>query len=535
MYERSAIVLERYFNNICKFDKKINLKTIYKDYKEITEEIRNYQTIIQEEDTIICEFDEAANEIRTIQQEQKKLYKNNIKLEEERNQLFDNLDESASNIEKRLLKIEENLDKNNKRLIVLREEFVKAITKFNEKQTERNKYSRRRREEEVCHLQLMEKAERDLKAIEISDIKALKEFINSDTEEEKEEIIDIMVNNGRDERVPFDKNVIENAAKYRNQIAKKEAECYVTVYERIRKLLIEINNDDVKLEKNNKTLRDVSVKLAFLKAEKMYIVSFLDNERMTAINGVKAHKTLMLDACEKFELDIQQFKNLYELILKEISGKASKKAYMELYNKEYLKNIEEKEKNFEKEINNINIKTGTIINSNYWRTEEIKNIYEVFQKEVSEKFNKDLSEFKLEIAEEIEENNQELVESEESDDIFEKNTLNDVIFGDQEEYDDDEYYDDDYDEEEYEEEYDSDNDEYDDSDEYDEDYDDEDEYEDEEDYDEYEEDDDENDNEDEEIAEDIKEKTSQTNEVILDSIEKNKKGIFNKIFKDKRK
>lgn len=75
MYERSAIVLERYFNNICKFDKKINLKTIYKDYKEITEEIRNYQTIIQEEDTIICEFDEAANEIRTIQQEQKNYIK----------------------------------------------------------------------------------------------------------------------------------------------------------------------------------------------------------------------------------------------------------------------------------------------------------------------------------------------------------------------------------------------------------------------------------------------------------------------------
>ena len=35
MYERSAIVLEKYFNGIFGFDKKINLKTIYKDYKEI--------------------------------------------------------------------------------------------------------------------------------------------------------------------------------------------------------------------------------------------------------------------------------------------------------------------------------------------------------------------------------------------------------------------------------------------------------------------------------------------------------------------
>ena len=34
---------------------------------------------------------------------------------------------------------------------------------------------------------------------------------------------------------------------------------------------------------------------------------------------------------------------MYELITREISGKATKKAYKELYNKEYLKNIEEKE------------------------------------------------------------------------------------------------------------------------------------------------------------------------------------------------
>ena len=43
MYERSAIILERYYNNIFGFDKKTNLKTIYKDYKEIIEEIHSYQ------------------------------------------------------------------------------------------------------------------------------------------------------------------------------------------------------------------------------------------------------------------------------------------------------------------------------------------------------------------------------------------------------------------------------------------------------------------------------------------------------------
>ena len=352
MYERSAIVLERYFNNIIEFDKKINLKTIYKNYKEMIEEIQNYQLILEKEDEVINEFEDVANEIRKIQQEQKRIYKSNIKFDEDRNQLFDSLDEDPSSIEKKLIKIEESIDTNNKRLEELREEFIKSLTNFGEKQKERNLCSRNRREEETKHLQIIDKADNDINQIDISFLKDLKEFIKSERETEKEEVAEIMMNNGKDEKIPFNQDVIENASKIRNDIAKKEAECYIIIYEKMRRLLSEVKNDDVKLDKYNKTLRDVSVKLAFLKAQKMYIVSFLDNERITAINGLRIHKQLMLDACEKFELDMEQFSNLYELILKEISGKSTKKAYKELYNKEYLKNIEEKEKNFEEEINN---------------------------------------------------------------------------------------------------------------------------------------------------------------------------------------
>ena len=71
MYERSAIVLEKYFNDIFGFDKKTNLKTVYKDYKEIIEEIQKYQSILEGEDKVINEFDKVANEIREIQKEQK--------------------------------------------------------------------------------------------------------------------------------------------------------------------------------------------------------------------------------------------------------------------------------------------------------------------------------------------------------------------------------------------------------------------------------------------------------------------------------
>ena len=533
MYERSAI--ERYFNEILEFDKKINLKTIYKDYKEIIEELQNYQTILEEEDKIINEFDEVANEIRKIQKEQKNIYKSNIELEEERNQLFDSLDEEPENIEKNLKRIEEKTEKNNKRLQELRENFINSLDVFSDKQRERNKYSRNRRAEEKNHIQIIERCNNHINEIATNTLKNIKDFINSENENYEQEIIEIMINNGKDERVPFDKDVIENAVNIRNEIAKEEAECYATIYDRMKKLLIEINNDEIKLEKYKKTLRDISVKLAFLKSQKMYIVTFLDNERMAAINGIKAHKQLMTENCNNFKLDMQQVKNLYELILKEISGKSTKKAYKELYNKEYLKKIEEKERNFEEEINSMRIKAGTIINSNYWRIEEIKNIYQVFQNEISEKFGKDLSEFKLEETEQNEEIKDDIFKTKiPEEDVeyieeFEEDYYDDYEEDDDYDDEDEEYeeYNDDNDEDEkHEEEYDDNDDEDEEYEENDDDYDDEDEEyeEDDDDYhdedEEYEEDDDNND-EDDENEED---KDDSSNDETVKNKRQNKKG-----------
>ena len=558
MYERSAIVLEKNFNTILGFDKKPNLKTIYKDYKEITEEIQKYQSILEEEDKVINEFDETANEIRKIQQEQKRLYKSNIKLEEDRNQLFDNLEDEPEVIEKKLLKIETTVSENNQKLEEIREKYIKTITEFEQKQQERNACSKDKRAEEKKHLQLIEKITNDFKEIDKEMVKNIKTFISTDEEAVKTNIIEIMIENGKDERIPFNKAIIENAVNTRITIARREAECYMAVFEKTRRLLTELNNDDIKMDKYNKTLRDVSAKLAFLKAMKLYIVSFLDNERMSTINGIKIHNKLMEEACENFTADMEQVRKLYELIIREITNKSSKKAYKELYNKEYLKNIEDKEKNFEEEVNNIRVNAGAIINSNYWRIEEIKNIYDVFQNEVTQKFGKDLSEFQPQ-----EENEEEIEEKTEiEDDIFKtKISDEDTEYVEEFEFDDDDEYDeadnekeyyedeeeyedeyeDDYEEdEEYEDEYDDnfeDDDQYeDDGEEFDDEY--EDEYEDDEDDydDEYEDeydDEDEND-EDEEIEEDD-EKIEKTDSNKKENTKSNsKKGIFNKFFKDKR-
>lgn len=482
MYERSAIVLENYFEKILWLNKENNLKNNYENYNRMISEIKEYQRITEEEEKVIGKFDESASEIEGFQSKQKKIHEVNVKVEEERNELFNDLSENTSSLDQRLQKIEETIDKNNQSLKDLREKYVKAMIIFIERQKERNKYARMHRTAETSYLNLLKQVNMQFEKFDYRQVQNAKTFID-DCKAHNEEIIEAMLKNGKNERVPFDENVIRIAVEERSKIAKEEAELYVSVYERMKRLLSEVNSGMVKLAKSEKLLRDVSVKLAFLQSKKDYIVVFLDNERMSAMNGRKAHSRLMEEACKNFELDIKQIDNLYELVKKETMGKATKKAYKELYNKTYLKEIEEKEKDFEEEATNIRINMGTLINSNYWRIEGIKNVYNTFQEEISEKFNKDLSEYRIEEVESGEEKNKEdkenkkaktkakvnsksktkTVELEELIDDFKDNNENssedndfdenyddydDYDNYDDEEYDDDEYQDVVFDEEE---------------------------------------------------------------------------------------
>ena len=433
MYERSAIVLENYFSRIFGLNKVKNLRTNYEDYAQMIDEIKEYQRVIQEEENVIQKFDEAAAEIEEIQRRQHKLHDENLEIENQRDQIFNDLSENPSILDQKLQKLENKLEDNNIELKEIREKYVKSLVIFTERQKERNKYARIHRTTEGEYLNNAKLAVKNFDEIDENDIQQIRKFQTEDKKRYIQEITNIMLRNGKNERVPFDNLAIENAVNARMEIAQEEAGLYISIYERMKKLLIELNSGNIKLAKSEKVLRDASVKFDFLNAKKEYIVSFLDNERMTAINGLKAHKVMMAEACEKFELDIEQFENLYQLVLREIAGKSTKKAYNELYNKEYLKNIEEKEKNFEEAINNIKLKAGTIINSNYWRIDGIKNIYEVFQNEITTKFGKDLSEYQLEELEEefddepeeqqiYDNSNEEIDEENENDHLMDKTT-----------------------------------------------------------------------------------------------------------------
>ncbi len=500
MYERSAIVLEKYFGKILGLDKENNLNKIYESYNLILDQIKEYQRIIEEEESVIQRFDMSASEIEAMQSKEKKIHEINVKVEAERDELFNDLSENTSSIDQKLQKIEETIIKNNEILKELREKYIKTLIIFIERQKERNKYARLHRAAETDYLKLLKQVNAVFESFNYNHVQNAKMFID-DYKSYNNQIVEIMLKNGKNERVPFDEEVIRIAVDERSKVAKEEAILYISVYERMKKLLSEVNsNGTVRLAKSEKLLRDVSVKLGFLQAKKDYIVVFLDNERMSAMNGKRAHDKLMEEACNNFKLDIKQIDNLYELIQKETMGKATKKAYKELYNKTYLKDIQEKEKDFEEEIVNIKINMGTLINSNYWRIEGIKNVYNTFQQEVSEKFNKDLSEYSIEETDAISENKQKEnkvkskdlsynISSGEKKDKKENNETNkyikgktenegyqEVVFDEEEEeaerkynaknkddydfLDEEEDYYDDYENEDYEEEYDENDEEY---------------------------------------------------------------------------
>lgn len=457
MYERSASILERYFDKFFGFYSNFNLKTNYKNYKNLVEEIKKYQIVATEEEILIKEFDEIAKKIENIQKAQEKLYNSNEKIEKERNAIFTELDEKPEKVKENLEKIDKKLISNNEYIKELGIAFVEILDNFIQKQKERNKAAKARRINENSYIQMVNRLNEEIQQINLEDIKRVKEFMQQDKEKIKQELSALMIKNGKNEKIGFNKGVIEKAVNERVNIAEKEADCYLMAYDRLKKLLAEIETDSIKMAKYEKALRDISIKLVFLNAEKDYLASFLDYERLTAINGQKRHDKLMEEACTNFDLDIKQIDNLYELILREIANKGTKKIYKELYNKTYLKEIEEKEKNFEQEATSIKLNMGTLINSNYWRIEGIKNIYNVFQDEVSEKFEKDLSEYRIEEpVEEIPEKIEEEIKKDEKDDdrLRNKKFINDDIddeFEEMNEYENDTDYEEDEedDEEEY--------------------------------------------------------------------------------------
>ena len=142
MYERSAIVLERYFENLLEYRREGNLRDNFYFYCELVEKLEKYQVNYQKEFIAIQDYNETLKKIKQIQLTQEKLYKRSAKLEYNRNLLFNNLDGKVEDIEKCIEKIETEVEKNNEDMKSIKVALINTLGEFNEKKFELSKCKR---------------------------------------------------------------------------------------------------------------------------------------------------------------------------------------------------------------------------------------------------------------------------------------------------------------------------------------------------------------------------------------------------------
>lgn len=399
MYQRSVVILERYFAEKFYYKDKNNLKNNYENYRRLIDILEKYQEITEEEDKIINECEDIASKIKRIQKSQGSLYRRNLKLEEDRNSLFESIDEAANDLSRQLNNIEKEIDENNEQMKPIGKEFIEALSTFNETSENRTDCGRKRRRIEKEYRSLLEKTTSSINDMDTEKIATIKRFIAEDNAISSEELKALMTKNGEKEKVPFDTDVIENAISFGQDINKQEAKLLVDVYEKTKSLVNEADSGSIKIKRYKKLAKDVTNKLNFINVQKEYLTQFLDNERLSVNLGKREHKKLMKEACDDFNNDIQQIKNLNEILLKETINKATQKMYTSMYNAEYLNDLQKQETEFENKLGELNL-VGQILNPIYWRINSIEKVYDVFDNIVTSEYDRDLSKFKIEEPEE---------------------------------------------------------------------------------------------------------------------------------------
>lgn len=401
MYERNAIVLERYFARKLGYQEKYNLRNNFYYYCELLDKIENYNERLSIETEASKIFAEVSNDLKQIAENQEKLYKRIARLEYNRNLLFSNIEEDPKELEKCMEKIEADVEKTQSSIVELRKNFINTVSNYQikKKELEEAKVSKKDAEEEYKNCLELTKANFEGQSNAV--LSYIKGITTDEIRRIKRELIDVITRNGAKEKIPFDSDVVSKASEFATEIAKKEADCYIIIFDKVKKLLEEIELNTLKLERHRKWRRDNTAKLNFFSAERNYLIQFLDNERLPVMHGPKVHRKLMIEACKNLLLDVSQMNNLYELILREEAGRSAKKAYKELYNKDYLRKIEEKEHQFEEEAANLKLSAVTLINSSYWRVEGIREVYTTFYSIITDLYGKDLEEFDVQPIEEV--------------------------------------------------------------------------------------------------------------------------------------
>lgn len=392
MYERNAIILERYFDERFGYNLKNNIKVNFKKYCELVEIQEKYKHVTEEEEETIIDYDLIANKIRDLQKKQQNLNTENIKYQQQRETIFENIDEDVNSIQRKFDTINQNIQEIDAQIKENGSNFISAIAEFSEKSLTRSKCGQNRRDIEFEYNNMLNETLDNYRNIDINIEQKAKQFIERDNTDVQEELKKIIQENGKKEKIPFNEEAIEQAIKLSIDIQKRENDILTNAYEKTNKLFAEIKSSKLKIDMHKKVIVDSKCKQEFLLAVKDYLVQFLDNERLAAVNGENEYNQLMKEACKNLNDDLMQINNLYTLLIKETTKKATKKMYNEIYKIEYLDALKKKSDDFESQVKKLKLPV-TIINPNYWRIEGMGKIYDVFGKCVTEKYNRDLSEF----------------------------------------------------------------------------------------------------------------------------------------------
>ena len=183
MYERNAIVLERYFYRIFDFNNSSNLRENYFNYRKLFECYGTLCEAKQKEEYSKIEYEMASKEISILQKKQENLYNKGAKLEYSRYIIFNSVKEKTEDIEKHLNKVNEDVQKNIEDLKCLGDKFVKAIIDYNEKETILKEAINNREVAQGEYDKAFFRAMECYNNIMPEIIETVKEFINSDNKE----------------------------------------------------------------------------------------------------------------------------------------------------------------------------------------------------------------------------------------------------------------------------------------------------------------------------------------------------------------
>ena len=388
MYERNASVIDKYFGEKFGYRQTFNLKNNFANYCDLLDKINELKDKRNSEKTASLEYNETCQKLKDIQDKHKKLSEKVAGNDYNRNLLFSNINDDVSGLRKCFEKIEGDIAKEQAEIEALSKEFCDCVAEYQAKKAALEQIKSERELIEQEYKAIFLKTKENYEKVNPDFVKYIGKYTTEEIKKTKKELIDIITKNGAKEKVPFDTDVVSKAAEFATDVYKRIAEANVNIYDKTGKLIEEILGNSVKLSRHLKWRKDGVANIKFFDAEEQYLVQFLDNERIPVMHGAKIHRKLMLDACKSMVQDVEQMNNLYELILREIAGRSAKKAYKELYIADYIENIEREERI--SKIDSTSIDLATVINSNYWRIEGMRTVYNTFDSIVTELYEKDL-------------------------------------------------------------------------------------------------------------------------------------------------